>query len=1177
MNPSLFRRRIVRPSLVAAGAALAFAAGVGAAPLDLSRVPLIVNTSVPPNIMVTLDDSGSMGWGFLPDGANFGTGDCRYYDSTINRIYFDPAADYPPPLRPDGTPFPNANYTAAWWDGFSTGQGTSDLRTAYRVSNDHQGAAPPYDSGWRTSGFPAGVASGGNQRAFYCSGGVVRLIQDEPALWPKFANWFSYYRIRSLSARTALSTAFARLDPSARVAWQNYNSNQLAAGTAIRELDLPAWRTSFFNWLHAPRFSGNTPMLTAFNRAGQFFERGGTGTTNPYWDVARNRELSCRQNFQVFTTDGYWNVTLGGSIGNADAQGVGMPSTAPDPTTIGGAEARVFWNVAAGGTAAPNLADLAMYYWRRDLRGTLENNVPSYLRNQTIVPIAGATTEDREIFFNPANDPADWQRLVNFMITFGAGGTIPFDNTIPGQTQADRLLELRQGTRQWPAATSGNGTTIDDTWHAAVNSRGDFLSANNPQELVDALTSVLDSISNRNGVGGAAAASSTVLNTDRTQRFVGTYDTRGWSGDLIAYNVLPNGNICPDGSLDCPGLSVWRAQPQLNTRNPDDRVLMTSNSPTGGGVGFRWAQLSPQQQAWLNINPETGVADGLGEQRVNFLRGDRSEEQSNGGALRNRNHVMGAVVESNTVYVSAPSAGYTYTSAFPEGGSYANFVANNRNRRSAVYVGANDGMLHAFDAGIPDDPNTGANEAQPGTGRELFAYLPYEVARNLNRLTDPNFSFVPTVDGTPVVKDVYIGGQWRTVLLSNLRGGGQGAFALDITDPVVSETDAASRVLWEFSDNYPLGDASRLGYTYGRPNFARLDDGTWVAVIPGGYNNESTIDYATRFLPNAGTDPVAGNGRASLFIVNLASGALIREVVLPTTANGLAEPVIGDYEGDFVDDVAIMGDIVGNVWRVDLANWAVDRLFQPAVANNRPITARPRLFPDPITQGFTVVVGTGKFVEQGDRTTALPQRQVIMGVRDLGRNSPRYPAQLTNMIQQTFSGLDGNGFFQMAAPQEVLPSHGGWYIQIGNSGLDARLAGERVIDAAQAYFQPGFALFESFIPTDDPCQTRSVGALYAFAASDGAWTIPGGGAAAALAAGGISGGGVGGGQNAFDTSGDGRVDASDQANAVGKIDFNRPPNLSSSLASPGGGQINVGGASLPSPVWRRRGWREIDE
>ncbi len=1245
MNTSSFRRRIVRPALVAAGAALAFAAGVGAAPLDLSRVPLIVNTSVPPNLLVTLDDSGSMGFGFTPDTietsdvgmtvAGGGTATyCffrlqRYYSAAYNTQYFDPTFNYPPPLQADGTPMPNASFNAAWINGYNTGEGTVNLGTNYFVSfweynlnaNESRIGHAALTTTATTPMGTHSTCSGSNQNtiraldnksarfpfggaAFYYNfaGGntltpanftAVDVSAASASIQQAFANWFSYYRMRGHTAKAALSRAFATIDQTNRIAWQNLNANNLAGSTTIGPI-VGTRRTNFFNWLRASPYSGGTPLRASTIRAGQFFERSGSSETNPYWDAASSRELSCRQNFHILVTDGYFNENnpTSPSIGNYDT----VNRTLPDGRSYVASDAvsRPFWNELApsggcngGGTnCSPTLADIAFYYWARDLRG-LENNVPGFMRNLstgvTGAPVANITNAFNvpEIYYNPRNNPATWQHMVNFIVGFGVVGTLDYDNNplTPLMSQDERLLRIRQGTDVWPRVRNLEPSTIDDAWHAALNSRGQYLSAKNPQELVDSITSLLESINNRNGIGGAAAASSTVLNTDRTQRFVGTYDTRGWSGDLLAYPVRPDGQICPDGSLDCPDQAVWRAQPLLNARNPADRVIMTSSAPSGSGAGtaFRWASLSPTQQAWLNINPDTGLADGRGQQRLDFIRGDRSQEQSNGGTLRNRAHVLGAIVESSTVYVSAPAAGYTYTSSFTEGGSYADFVAANRNRRSVVYVGANDGMLHAFDAGTPDDPTTGANEATPGTGQELFAYVPFEVSRNLNRLTTPDYSFVPTVDGTPVVKDVYLGGQWRTVLLSNLRSGGQGVFALDITDPAVTEGSAPSRVLWEFSDNFPGGVASRLGYTYGRPNFARLSNGTWVAVIPGGYNNESSTDFSTRGLLNTVPDPVVGDGRASLFIVNLANGSLIREVVLPTAANGTAEPVVGDYEGDFIDDVAVMGDAAGNIWRVDLRSWAVDRLFQPAVANARPITARPRLFPDPITQGFTVVVGTGKFVELGDRTTALPQRQVIMGVRDLGAGSSRYPAQITNMVQQTFSGLDGNGFFQMAAPQPVNPNHGGWYVQLGNSALDSRLTGERIIDPALAYFQPGFALFESFIPTDDPCQTRSIGAVYAFAASDGAWTIPGGGAAAALAAGGISGGGVGGGQNAFDTSGDGRVNASDRADAVGRIDFNASPNLSSSLASPGGGQVNVGGASLPSPVWRRRGWREIDE
>lgn len=1243
MSTHPFRTRLSRSLPLAAAAALSFAAGLGAAPLDLSRVPLIVNTSVPPNLMVTLDDSGSMGFGFTPDeietvdvgfsASGGGTATycfwrlARYYSPSYNSQYFDPSFDYPPPLLADGTQAPNSSFTSAWINGFNTGEGTVNLSTSYfvsfweynlntaerRISNanlttttstpmgTHSTCAGQNQNNVRaldnkSAKFPFGSVAfyyqyNGGSTLTHTNFTPVNVSTQSAAVRQAFANWFSYYRLRGHTAKTALSRSFARVDQTNRVAWQNLNANQLQSTTTIGPIT-GTRRTNFFNWLRDSPYSGSTPLRASTIRAGQFFERSGSAETNPYWDAASARELSCRQNFHILVTDGYWNENnpTSPSIGNYDISN----RTLPDGTAYSASApvSRPFWNELApsGGcngnntNCSPTIADIAFYYWARDLRG-LEDNVPSFMRDLTTGVTAGAVGNVSdpfavpEIYFNPANDPASWQHMVNFIVGFGVVGTLNYDED-PATTlmsQAERLRRIRVGTDRWPNIRNLEPTTIDDAWHAAINSRGQYLSAQNPQELVDAISNLLESINNRNGIGGAAAASSTVLNTDRTLRFVGTYDTRGWSGDLLAYRVRPDGQICPDGSLDCPSEAVWRAQPQLNTRNPNDRVIITSNAPSGGaGVAFRWASLSSQQQAWLNTNPATGTADTLGQQRLNFLRGDRSQEQFNGGALRNRTHVLGAIIESSTVYVSAPSGGYSYTSAFPEGGSYADFVSANRSRRSTVYVGANDGMLHAFDAGLPDDPTTAANEGTPGTGRELFAYVPYETFHNLNRLTTPDFNFVPTVDGTPVVKDVYIGGRWRTILLSNLRAGGQGVFALDITDPAVTESGAASRVLWEFSDNYTGTNAGRLGYTYGRPNFARLSDGRWVAVIPGGYNNESTIDLATRGLSNTVPDPVVGDGTASLFIVDLASGTLIREVRMPSSANGLAEPVIGDYEGDFVDDVAVMGDIVGNVWRVDLRTWATDRLFQPAVLNARPITARPRLFPDPITQGFMVIVGTGKFVELGDRTTALPQRQVIMGVRDLGAGSARYPAVIGNMIQQTFSGLDANGFFQMATPRAVQSTDAGWYIQLGNSALDTRLAGERVIDAALAYFQPGFALFESFIPTDDPCQTRSMGALYAFAASDGAWTIPGGGAAAALAAGGVSGGGIGGGQNAFDTNSDGRVNESDSASAVGRIDFSRSPNLSSSLASPGGGNVNVGGAQLPSPVWRRRGWREIE-
>ncbi|MFA7540993.1 MAG: hypothetical protein WCZ02_02715, partial [Lysobacterales bacterium] len=231
--------------------------------LDLVRVPLAVNAAIPPNVLVSLDDSGSMGWGRMPDSANWGNGDCRRFNSRYNRIYYDPDVTYDPPLDADGNPFPNSSFTAAWNDGFwRNNHGTRNLARDYAFSRDHSGNPARYTGGWDTSGFPSGVSSGGRQRAFYCTGttssSVVLVTEQSDAEKQNFANWYSYYRIRSLAARTALSTAFAKLDPGARVAWQNFNHNSLRLNSTrhVRALDLPSWRADFFDWLYEPRFNG---------------------------------------------------------------------------------------------------------------------------------------------------------------------------------------------------------------------------------------------------------------------------------------------------------------------------------------------------------------------------------------------------------------------------------------------------------------------------------------------------------------------------------------------------------------------------------------------------------------------------------------------------------------------------------------------------------------------------------------------------------------------------------------------------------------------------------------------------------------------------------------------------------------------------------------------------------
>lgn len=1113
-------------------ASLTMSAGAGAASLDLSRVPPSLNASVAPNILISLDDSGSMAWGHMPSPTQTSPGtNCNWYNPASNTMYFNPALDYSPPLRADGTQYPNARFVAAWVDGLNTGYGTVNLSTNYRVTNAQN---TNYTGGWKTDNFPSGVRHNGNERAFYCVGnsapGDVRIVAEQSAaVQQNFANWFSYYRFRSLAARSALSTAFANMDQSVRVAWQNFNSNQLPASTEIKPMvrrlangsDDITWRTTFYTWLNAPRYDGGTPMRVAFDRAGQFYQRSSTNERNPYWDAGYGRELSCRQNFHVMMTDGYWNGGAPTGRGEFDQSGRELA----DGRILQGDAAQVYFNQTTRNNAVPNLADLAMYYYARDLRTNLENNVPGFIGDRSTGVVTGASAED-EIYFNPANDPADWQRMVNFMVTFGAGSSLTNDPAT--------LRRLRRGEIPWPAAVADTSTAIDDAWHAAVNSRGSFLSANNPQELVNALSSIMDNISRRQGVVGSAGSTS-FLRSDAVL-YEASYDTGRWGGDIIAREINSSTGEPTD-------VMVWAnsAGEQLNARSYTGRRIITNTGVSGAAtqVNFAWGSLSAAQRAHLNLNPSTNVNDGLGEDRANWIRGNRAREQQNGGPLRSRDMVLGPIINSSLIRVAAPRFGYRGRIGFEEGGSaYENFRQSNQHRPATLYVGANDGMLHAFDA---------------SNGHERWAFVPNRVVRNLARLTVSDYQFLPFVNNTPIDHDVFINGAWRTVLIGTLGLGGQGVYAIDITDP------ESPNVLWEFTDE---GHA-HLGYTYGRANVYRLSDGTWVALVPSGYNSEAQIDYATRGLPNERSDNhvvTGGDSDGMVFVIRISDG---QTVGIPVSgARGLATVQLADYELDYELDFAITGDLNGNLFRIDfkdlgwgsLGSARVDRMFSGS--ENRPITSGSSLFADPTSGEMMVVIGTGKYLEDDDRDTEIP-RQAIYGIRECGPGCGAYPITLGDLVEQTVT-VNAGGRISMDQTRVIPADKRGWYIQLGNPAAAGGLVdGERVIDMSlPVSFANNIVAIGSYIPSDEPCSPQGTGAVYVLSALTGGFAFPGG-----LNAGGNH------------DPGDGAF-IDDPADTVGRI-HDGPPDLTSFI-DPGSGVMSVMGSRINGvPIRRRSGWREI--
>ncbi|HKK14558.1 MAG TPA: hypothetical protein VKA14_07850, partial [Gammaproteobacteria bacterium] len=456
---------------------LAGAFPASGATLSLSNAPLYLKTTLAPNIYLTLDDSGSMAFGYMPDNdpqghsmLNDASSD-RYKSHSFNAMYYDPAITYKPPLDKDGNRYPDATFASAWKDGFHHGRGTVDLATAY------QAPTSGYSGFTTANGYPSGAA----HRAYYynydpvgtgcASPGIsndacyVRVVLP-PGQEQNFANWFSYYRLRVLAAKSAVTRAFAQLGHNVRVAGQNLNdtANQLnpasnaasVAGVQLLQPFTGTARADWFNWLIDSGANGGTPLRDALNRVGQYFQT--SGVNSPYAEDPGNQdgtEYACRQNFSVVMTDGLWNGYEGPndsylkdshSTPIADADETAGPSISDpagdtyqysprNPFQGKGICTQTYYGLYC---EPVTLADVAMYYWDHDLRGDLSNTVPVYMPKGAAAPYTSGQ------FYDPKYDPADWQHMVTFTIGLGVNGLFDPNTDLPA---------LTNGSKHW---ASGN-------------------------------------------------------------------------------------------------------------------------------------------------------------------------------------------------------------------------------------------------------------------------------------------------------------------------------------------------------------------------------------------------------------------------------------------------------------------------------------------------------------------------------------------------------------------------------------------------------------------------------------------------------------------------------------------------------------------------------------------------
>ncbi len=758
-----------------------------------------------------------------------------------------------------------------------------------------------------------------------------------------YANWYQYYRTRTKTAKAGASEAFGRLGSRYRVGFdtiwnRNASGNSIAVNGSSPAYPVPyaqddglftdgsrgtsGNRSIFYDRLQGATASSTTPLHGALDRAGRYFR------TDDPWKDSSNRTLSCRQNYALLTTDGFWNSQSGytSNVGNADS------------------------GTRYGDTYSNTLADVAYHYWSTDLKtgtGWTNNVRPS------------------------AADPATWQHMVTFGVSIGLQGRLNPNNPPPA-TWAD-------------PTDREDADRIDDLWHASLNGRGKFVVAGDADAFADALKAALDTISQRTASGSNIASSSTKTDAG-TLTFSAKFTSGSWIGDMSASPF----NAALTGVSTTPiwALSNTFASGQVNADFANRFVLTTYNGlPVRFDTGYAGAGDFARTDG---LDAVTGVDN------IRYIVGDQSKELGRtNGTLRARAYPIGDIVDSAPSYSSDTGT---------------------------VYVGANDGMMHAIDA---------------TNGKVLFSYIPKGMkAADLKTLSSTEYDHRYFMDGQIDVITRARQGYGKNILVGAPGRGAKGVFALDVTNP---STMSTAGFLWDNTGDTVDND---MGYVFGN-----------VRVRQSNKLDASGKPKTFAFVPN-GID--SNSGRAILFVYELSStGSIDATYKLTTdtaTGNGLMSTGLADLDANGTIDTVYGGDLLGRVWKWDIS--ILDASHPMPTAGVKLFQATDGSAAQPITGGIAVArdsngqifvgFGTGRLISLSDlpgNTNYVAQTQSIYGIKDNGALVTRGELQARTIpFTGTINGAPVRGF---EAYSDLPASKKGWYINLGVPAATA--AGERVI------------------------------------------------------------------------------------------------------------------------------------
>jgi len=650
-----------------------------------------------------------------------------------------------------------------------------------------------------------------------------------------------------------------------------------------------------------------------------------------------------------------------------------------------------------------------------------------------------------------------------------------------GTSTASLLEEPLFYTAKWGGFVEDDDTANDlpdltSEWDSDSDGTPDnYFFVTNPGDLKESLEDTFDRISELTGASSTAVAVNSTVLRGNARLYQAQFSSVDWSGSLSAFAIDND-----DGTIIEPAAWTEIIPPFVNSSSGRSLHLFTMVDKSGTPTAIEFDDTDDDLSAAVGGGSTTAEI-ATGDLIINYVSGDQSKEESGtpGGLFRDRTTLLGDIVNSSPI--SAANTDFVFNNLpTPEGTSYDAYVnaktsyftatvAGEEETFSIIYVGANDGMLHAF----KDTEDTSPSVA----GTEIFGYVPSAVHSNLADLTDPNYSHRFYVDATPNVSDIYdfTAGKWITMLAGTLGYGGRQIYALDVSDPLNFST---GDVMWE----YDSSDNSELGHVMAAPAIVRLNNGAWGVVVGNGYNSASQ--------------------KAQLIILNAETGALIKQIDTDIgssgSPNGLARPFMLDTDGDRIADFAYAGDLKGNMWKFDLtgsntSQWDVaykqgstpeplytasDDEDTSGTGDDTPqaITTRPVLVNHP-DGGYVVLFGTGKYLETDDNIIAPdPQTQTFYGIRDNGVEVSS--SGLTNLKQQSILSeqdiIDDNGTPADTSDDTVVntirvvsdnvvdyTNFDGWYLELV-SPVNGEQA-ERVISNPLVRF--GRVIFPTFIPS----------------------------------------------------------------------------------------------------------------